>query len=306
MAGYDLSGPPGPPYPPPPPPFGNGPPELPSPPPPPFGHGPPGPPGPPGPTSSNPQDDETRLIREAVNRESKLEIKKPREFDGTIREEFRGFISNCIRMFVAKPHIYIADQEKIQFASSYLAGAASRTFQNWVEKEMHSGVFNLALHTWTAFIAEMRRLFGVFDEELHAQSALDHTIQGLNETFAEFLVRFEDASLLTGYNDSALKWRLVAQIQEDLRDQITYVGGMPTIYQDVIQKLLEIDGARQAFEDVGLTDQPPDTHSLPLPASDESDQSHSEQPSSIVNETHSSDNEDPPILSLDQDDQTPE
>ncbi|KAL0562450.1 hypothetical protein V5O48_019637, partial [Marasmius crinis-equi] len=107
----------------------------------------------------------------------------------------------------------------------------------------------------------MRRLFGVYDEGLHAQAKLDTTVQSDSESFAAFLVRFEDASLLTGYNEHALKWRLVAQINNGLRARITYIGGVPELYRDVVQKLLEIDGARQAFADIGLSDNHEDSES---------------------------------------------
>ncbi|KAJ8083313.1 hypothetical protein PM082_009185 [Marasmius tenuissimus] len=222
-------------------------------------------PGPQGPSGSSGRDlvlstisheEDSRLTREAVNRESKLEIKKPREFDGSKPDEFRGFISECIRMFIAKPHIYVSDQDKVQFASSYLAGAAARTFQNWAERELNKGEIRAALHTWRDFVDEMRRLFGVHDEQLQAQALLDRVIQRFGETFAEFLVRFEDASLLTRYNEYALKWRLIAQIRQDLCDRITYIGGIPEHYRYVVERLPEIDGARQAFADIGLTNRP--------------------------------------------------
>ncbi|KAL0057028.1 Retrotransposon Gag-like protein 3, partial [Marasmius tenuissimus] len=245
--GYGYSAPP---PPPPPPPFGFGGylPPPPPPPPPGFYYGPPGPQGLSGSSGRNlalstiSQEEDSRLTREAVNRELKLEIKKPREFDGSKRDEFRGFISECIRMFIAKPHIYVSDQDKVQFASSYLAGAAARTFQNWAERELNEGEIRAALHTWRDF--------------LQAQALLDRVIQHFGETFAEFLVRFEDASLLTRYNEYALKWRLIAQIRRDLRDRITYIGGISEHYRDVVERLLEIDGARQAFVDIGLTNRP--------------------------------------------------
>ncbi|KAK1227319.1 hypothetical protein PQX77_009683, partial [Marasmius sp. AFHP31] len=237
--------------PPPPPPHGYG--SVPPPPPPGFGYGPSG-----RGTSPTPfnREEDSRLIREAVNCESKLEIKKPQEFDGSKRDEFRGFISERIHMFVAKPHIYVSDQDKVQFASSYLAGAAAQTFQNWSERELNDGEYHAAIHAWRDFVDEMRRLFSVHDEQLQAQVSLDCVIQRFGETFAEFLVTFEDASLLTHYNEYALKGRLIAQICKDLRDRITYVGSIPEHYQGVIEKLLEIDGARQAFADIGFMNRP--------------------------------------------------
>ncbi|KAK1228864.1 hypothetical protein PQX77_008087 [Marasmius sp. AFHP31] len=106
---------------------------------------------------------------------------------------------------------------------------------NWAEREIGSGVYNPSLHLWNISISSLRRLFGVYDEELQAQATLDMVTQQIGEMFAEFLIRFEDASLLTEYNTNALKWRLVAPIRGDLRNRITYIGGIPNRYEDVIQ-----------------------------------------------------------------------
>jgi hypothetical protein len=97
--------------------------------------GPPGPPGdrgdrgPPGndaPIRAN--DVQERLLRDAINRESKLDIRKPNPFDGSDRKEWRAFVSDNLRMFTAKPTIYSTEESKVTYTSSYLTGAAARTW----------------------------------------------------------------------------------------------------------------------------------------------------------------------------------
>ncbi|THV01566.1 hypothetical protein K435DRAFT_793180 [Dendrothele bispora CBS 962.96] len=188
-------------------------------------------------------------IRDAIARESKLEIRKPTTFNGSNRELWRPFLSDCYRMFSAKPTIYSTEQSKVTYASSWFTGAAARYYQNQVEQEMENSLWIPALHEWSIFVGEFGRLFGLHDEVLHAQSSLDKVIQKYGESFADFIVRFEDAALKTMYNDPAKRWRLLLQIRKDLRDRLTLVGRIPETFEEVVQRLLDIDGAREAFRE---------------------------------------------------------
>ncbi|KAF5322951.1 hypothetical protein D9758_018476 [Tetrapyrgos nigripes] len=69
----------------------------------------------------------------------------------------------------------------------------------------------------------------------------------------DFLVRFEDASLLTQYNEPALRWKLLLQIRKDLRSRLTLVGNIPQGFNAVVDRLLDLDTAREAFNETRLT-----------------------------------------------------
>ncbi|THV01544.1 hypothetical protein K435DRAFT_793263 [Dendrothele bispora CBS 962.96] len=112
--------------------------------------------------------DEDKSTRDAITRESKLEIRKPNTFDGSNRELWRPFLSDCYRMFSAKPTIYSTEQSRVTYASSWFTGAAARYYQNQVEQEMENGLWIPSLHEWSIFCREFSRLFGLHDEVLHA------------------------------------------------------------------------------------------------------------------------------------------
>ncbi|THU91457.1 hypothetical protein K435DRAFT_863372 [Dendrothele bispora CBS 962.96] len=118
---------------------------------------------------------------------------------------------------------------------------------------MENGLRIASLHEWTTFVKEFGRLFGLHDEVLHAQSTLDKVIQQFGESFVDFIVRFEDAALKTLYNDPAKRWRLLLQIRKDLRDRLTLVGRIPESFTECVKRLLDIDGAREAFKETGLS-----------------------------------------------------
>ncbi|THU85330.1 hypothetical protein K435DRAFT_869392 [Dendrothele bispora CBS 962.96] len=138
-------------------------------------------------------------------------------------------------MFVAKPTIYSTEQARVTYTSSWFTGAAARYYQNQVEQEMENGLWIPSLHEWSVFVREFGRLFGLHDEMLHAQASLDRVIQRFGESFADFLVRFEDAALKTQYNDPARRWRLLLQIRKDLRDRLTLVGRIPSTFDEVVK-----------------------------------------------------------------------
>ncbi|KAF5320395.1 hypothetical protein D9758_018870 [Tetrapyrgos nigripes] len=210
-----------------------------------------GPPGEPGPTG-NGGNGEDRERRDALAREAKLEIRKPDSFDGSHCSLWRTFVSDCIQMFTAKPTLYESEASRVTFASLYLTGAAARYYQNLVERELMQNTYLAALHNWRSFVLTFGRLFGVH-EQLYSQAALDRVHQRANETFADFLVRFEDTSLLTQYNEPALRWRLLLQIRKDLRSQLTLTGNIPQGFNDVVDRLLDLDTAREAFNEAGIT-----------------------------------------------------
>ncbi|KAE9404391.1 hypothetical protein BT96DRAFT_935743 [Gymnopus androsaceus JB14] len=122
---------------------------------------------------------------------------------------------------------------------------AARYYSTLVEREQKLTTRYLAtLHEWDAFVELFTRLFGLYDEQLQAESALDQTFQKSSEVFADFIVRFEDAALQTGYNNEALRWRLIDQIRFDLRR-------IPITFEQVVERLLELDGAREILKNTG-------------------------------------------------------
>ncbi|KAE9384137.1 hypothetical protein BT96DRAFT_950777 [Gymnopus androsaceus JB14] len=58
--------------------------------------------------------------------------------------------------------------------------------------------------------------------------------------------------LLTEYNDPAKRWRLLRQINHGLQDHLADHGEIPETFNGVVQKLLHLDGARQAFNEMGM------------------------------------------------------
>ncbi len=121
-------------------------------------------------------------------------------------------------MFTAKPTIYATPQSLGTYASAWFNWSAARYYQNLVEQEQEApGRYLATLHEWNAFSAVFTRLFGLHNEKLHAQSTLNQVRQQKDKSFADFVIKFEDTALKTGYNDDTLRWHLLNQIHFSLR-----------------------------------------------------------------------------------------
>lgn len=104
---------------------------------------------------------------------------------------------------MAKPTIYENNSDKIGFAVSYLTGAAATHYNNLLKQE-EAGIPVPALRTWIDFVAEFMLYFRLFDPAQDTQVKLAWIKQMDNESFATFIIRFQEYAFKTGYNDTAL------------------------------------------------------------------------------------------------------
>ncbi|KIK51821.1 hypothetical protein GYMLUDRAFT_251744 [Collybiopsis luxurians FD-317 M1] len=100
--------------------------------------------------------------KDQLNKEAKLNVKKPDPFDGSDRWKWEPFLSQVHHTFMAKPTIYENNSDKIGFAVLYLTGAAA-THYNTLLKQEEAGIPIPALCTWIDFVVELTLHFGLFD-----------------------------------------------------------------------------------------------------------------------------------------------
>jgi len=166
----------------------NPPPPMNFPPGPPGGNGPPGPPrdGPPNPRRDSPEEgtphNNNLLNRNAprfsnqspyqqcsnaeqerfegekqlLNKEAKIEIRKPEPFTGTDTRKWKDYVSECLTMFQAKPTTYALERDQVLFAASWLKDNALR---HWTAL-LWNNPNHPALHQWGAYIKEFTSIFG--------------------------------------------------------------------------------------------------------------------------------------------------
>ncbi|KIK58921.1 hypothetical protein GYMLUDRAFT_245694 [Collybiopsis luxurians FD-317 M1] len=157
--------------------------------------------------------------KDRLNKEAKLDVKKPDPFDGSDRWKWEPFLLQVHHTFMAKPTIYKNDSDKIGFAVSYLTGAAATHYDNLLKQE-EAGILIPALHTWIDFVAEFTLYFRLFNPARDAQVKLAWIKQMDNESFATFIIRFQEYAFKTGYNDTTLNYPQWVQRFQELDNSI--------------------------------------------------------------------------------------
>ncbi|KIK53819.1 hypothetical protein GYMLUDRAFT_250007 [Collybiopsis luxurians FD-317 M1] len=161
--------------------------------------------------------------KDRLNKEVKLDVKKPDPFDGSDRWKWEPFLSQVRRTFMAKPTIYKNNSDTIGFAVSYLTGAAATHYNNLLKQE-EAGIPVPALHTWIDFVAEFTSYFGLFDL---AQDAQEYAFK-------------------MGYNDTALVAMLQGAVTRSLDVTVAAQTHPPQNYPQWVQRFQELDNSIRA------------------------------------------------------------
>ncbi|KIK60560.1 hypothetical protein GYMLUDRAFT_244133 [Collybiopsis luxurians FD-317 M1] len=211
----------------------------------PGGLGEPGGPGSPGGPPNNPDDwgsnhdaywhpasgwvaiPEFDQQKDQLNKEAKLDVKKPDPFNGSDRWKWEPFLLQVRRTFMAKPTIYENDSDKIGFAVSYLTGAAATHYNNLLKQE-EAGIPVPALHTWIDFV------------KLAWIKQMD------NKSFATFIIQFQEYAFKTGYNNMALVAMLRGAVTRSLDVTVAAQTHPPQNYPQWVQRFQELDNSIRA------------------------------------------------------------
>ncbi|KIK58896.1 hypothetical protein GYMLUDRAFT_245675 [Collybiopsis luxurians FD-317 M1] len=162
--------------------------------------------------------------KDRLNKEAKLDVKKPDPFNSSDRWKWEPFLLQVCRTFMAKPTIYKNDSDKIGFAVSYLTGAAATHYDNLLKQE-EAGIPIPALRTWIDFV------------KLAWIKQMD------NELFATFIIRFQEYAFKMGYNDTALVAMLRGAVTRNLNMTVAAQTHPPQNYPQWVQRFQELDNS---------------------------------------------------------------
>ena len=159
---------------------------------------------------------------------TRARVRDPEPYDGKDPELLRTFLFQGILNFNDRPKAFTRDSQKVNYMISYLTGDAL----GWFEPEMvNPDPTNPPawLDNYAEFVAELQRNFGSYDPRQEAENEISTLTMPSDSTIQKYLVRFNKLSLLTGWNDQALRKvfydGLPERIQIKMRD---LPGGKPT------------------------------------------------------------------------------
>jgi hypothetical protein len=125
---------------------------------------------------------------------------------------------------------------------SYLEGAA----KSHVMTKMHLEPGSTFFTNWTEFMTEMQQYFGEANARGVAQRKMRALKMGEKESFASYIVRFQEIALDTGFNDPAMKSTLHQTLNTRILKMLVTVPEAES-YTKLVQQCFTVD---QRVEDV--------------------------------------------------------
>ena len=151
-------------------------------------------------------------------------LREPEPFSGRDPKKIKAFIFQCQLYFWGSSK-FEDDSRKVNFALSYLRDIA----QEWFEPGI-SGLTPeppLWLTDWEAFLDELRRNFGLFDEEGSAEHELNNLRMRDNQRISDYLVRFSGLSVRCPWGEPALRYRFYKGLPLRIKDELSKDEGKP-------------------------------------------------------------------------------
>ncbi|KAG9696113.1 hypothetical protein KCU77_g23740, partial [Aureobasidium melanogenum] len=163
---------------------------------------------------------------------------------------------------VAKPDLYYGDRQglddwltqmdiyfqftpieankKTLFASTYLRGRAQHWMKPMLTKFLNGqGDTDGILTTFVKFKEEIRRIFGISNEDKVAVRLIQHLRQ--HTSASDYAAKFQEYAQVTNWGDSALMTMYRRGLKENVKDELMRTGEKIEDLDDLIRATIEID-----------------------------------------------------------------
>jgi len=162
-------------------------------------------------------------------------------FDGTDPHRLHHFLFQCRLYFCSGPAIFKSDEDKINFAMTYVSGMVQDWLQVALEQE-DRGVHHVWLYSWSSFVKEVHTHFGIPDVTAEAAQSLDHLHMNSDDRIAIYNVAFLQYSAHLQWSESALCHRYYFGLPDRIQDIIsTHEGGKPSTFRALYSIAVSID-----------------------------------------------------------------
>src|SRR6202040_2852288 len=161
---------------------------------------------------------------------SRAKVREPNPFDGTDPTKLQTFLVQLQLSFSDWPRSFSEDDQKVNFAISYLKGLALAHFENaLIEPDI------LAAATWpnnpSKFVSELKLYFGSPNIIGEAESRLQTLTMKPTQCIAKYLVDFTRLSTITGWDSRALRHQFYQGLPARIKDEIARMGKPDTLSQ---------------------------------------------------------------------------
>lgn len=171
----------------------------------------------------------TNLLRSLTQRPKSPVSRTPDSYDGSDPKKLTQFLLQLSIYFQTHPRKFPDDQAKILFAISYLKGNALDWFGPGMTEMEESGISPDWYDSYGDFARELRDNFGEHDPTGTAESKLSALRMKDSQRFTEYLVKFNQLAIQTGWSEDALRFRLYDGLPDRLKDEISRFGKPATL-----------------------------------------------------------------------------
>jgi len=132
---------------------------------------------------------------------AKPKLREPDPFDGSDPKKLRTFILQCKLNFRDRKDLFGDDETKVNYALSYLKGAALDCF----EPALLDPIDPAWLSEFDLFIEELETNFGSFDPEGEAEAELEQLRMQENHQATKYFIKFQQLAARVKWGDAALR-----------------------------------------------------------------------------------------------------
>jgi len=162
-------------------------------------------------------------------------------FDGSDPHKLNHFLFQCRLFFHANPSQFSTDEEKINFAMTYLSGIAQDWFEVALQQE-DLGYAQSWLFTWHLFVEELRVHFGLLDPVGDAASLIDNLRMKPGDKIATYNVEFMRYAAQLNWGNTVLCHHFYQGLPNCLQDLIANrEQGKPTSFHAMYQLAITFD-----------------------------------------------------------------
>jgi hypothetical protein len=165
-----------------------------------------------------------------------MSLKPPDVFTGQDPDHLAPFLTQCAHWFLAAPHSFLSERDRVLFAASYLQDLANLWWMPFLLGSPPSPI----LDSWALFSDELFLMFG--NQHLHstAQNALLTLCMDEDSRVSEYLVKFQSHLLYTRWNDAALAAQLYRGLPQCIKAMLQYIQ-CPQTFVDMCRHALDFD-----------------------------------------------------------------
>jgi len=159
----------------------------------------------------------------------------PDTFDGSDSHKLNHFLFQCQLLFCANLLQFSTDEEKINFAMTYLSGVAQDWFKVTLQQE-DLGYIQPWLSTWYLFVDELWVHFGLSDPVRDAANLINNLRMKLGDKITIYNVEFMWYAAQLNWGDSVLCHCFYQGLPNCLQDLIANKEqGKPTSFHSMYQ-----------------------------------------------------------------------